>query len=238
MAAPRCKPRICSTSWCLRNHRFLGFHDGNGLWQIPLVDKTKEYAYKLSTKDARFHDETIHNVYKLPLMEQVFWFLHAALGFPIKHMLLAAINNGYLTTFLGLTTSNVNKFFPNSNKMKKGHMEEQRQGTIQPSRWLHQLNHCKCQESSIMTSSCGFLMPPNEACLLTKTENFLWCLAKGTSTSWWPLKWTAIILMQNQCKHTRTVHSLTPTKLSCIIELQQSSSPWTGTYSTMKCPRN
>lgn len=76
-----------------------------------------------------FHNETIHNVYELPLTEQVIQFLHAVLGFPTKCKLLAAIKNDHLTTFLGLTTSNVNRFCPESDEMQKGPIKQQQEGT-------------------------------------------------------------------------------------------------------------
>ena len=43
-------------------------------------------------------------------------------------MLLTAIRHGNLVTFPGLTTANVNKHFPESNKTQKGHMKQTKQG--------------------------------------------------------------------------------------------------------------
>ncbi len=64
------------------------------------------------------------NVYELPSMKEVVQFQHAALGFPTKAMLLTAIRHKNLVTFPGMTSENVNKFFPESNETQKGHMKQ------------------------------------------------------------------------------------------------------------------
>ena len=106
-----------------------GYRDEQGLWRIPLVADTNSEEKGMLIKDERFHAEAIHNVYELPSMQQVVRFLHAALGFPTKQTLIAAINNGHLNTFPGLTAHNVSKHFPESDETQKGHMKQQRQGT-------------------------------------------------------------------------------------------------------------
>ncbi len=55
-------------------------------------------------------------------------FQHAALGFPPKATLLDAICHKNLVTFPGMTSDNVNKFFPESNETQKGHMKQKKQG--------------------------------------------------------------------------------------------------------------
>ena len=42
--------------------------------------------------------------------------------------MLVAARNGNLTTFPGLTTDNIAKFFPESDESQKGHMQQSRQG--------------------------------------------------------------------------------------------------------------
>jgi hypothetical protein len=68
------------------------------------------------------------NVHKLPSTKKVVRFQHAALGFPTKAMLLTAIHHKNLVTFPGLTSKNVNKFFPESDETQKGHMKQTKQG--------------------------------------------------------------------------------------------------------------
>jgi hypothetical protein len=80
------------------------------LWTVPIAD------------------ETAMNVYELPSTKEVVQFQHAALGFPTKATLLTAICHKNLVTFPGLTSENVNKFFPESNETQKGHMKQTKQG--------------------------------------------------------------------------------------------------------------
>ncbi len=68
------------------------------------------------------------NVYKLPLTKEVVQFQYAALGFPTKAMLLTTIRHKNLVTFPGMTSKNINKFFPESNETQKGHMKQMKQG--------------------------------------------------------------------------------------------------------------
>jgi len=68
------------------------------------------------------------NAYELPSTKEVVRFQHAALGFPTKATLLTAIRHNNLITFPGMTTENVNKFFPESDKTQKGHMKQTKEG--------------------------------------------------------------------------------------------------------------
>ena len=58
------------------------------------------------------------------MTKEVVRFQHAALGFPTKGTLLTAIHHKNLITFLGMTTENVNKFFPESDETQKGHTKQ------------------------------------------------------------------------------------------------------------------
>jgi hypothetical protein len=87
-----------------------GWRDTGGLWTVPIAE------------------ETAMNVYELPSTKEVVRFQHAALGFPTKATLLTAIHHKNLVTFPGLTSKNVNKFFPESDETQKGHMKQTKQG--------------------------------------------------------------------------------------------------------------
>ncbi len=78
-----------------------GWRQAGGLWTVPLVDKAK-ISPELDVA------EQANNVYDLPSSSEVVRFLHAALGFPPKATLLAAIQRGNLVTFPGLSVENVN----------------------------------------------------------------------------------------------------------------------------------
>ena len=86
------------------------WREKGGLWTVPLAE------------------EVAMNVYELPSTKEVIRFTHAALGFPTKATLLTAIRHNNLITFPGMTTENVNKFFPESDETQKGHMKQTKQG--------------------------------------------------------------------------------------------------------------
>ena len=111
-----------------------GCRDDNGLWVVPIEHDTAGADYlDLATewkrnKSQKAHHKLATNVYELPSTREVVWFLHAALGFPTRQTLLAAIRNNQLTSFPGLTAEAVSKHFPESDETQKGHMRQTRQG--------------------------------------------------------------------------------------------------------------
>jgi hypothetical protein len=54
-------------------------------------------------------------------------YLHATAGFPTKPTWLKAIANGNYKSWLGVTTANAKKHFPESIETQKRHMKKQRQ---------------------------------------------------------------------------------------------------------------
>ena len=90
------------------------------------------------------------NIYELPLMKEMIQFQHAALGFPTKATLLHAICHKNLVTFPGMTSDNVNKFFPESNETQKGHMKQTKQG-VRPTKMI---------DEDTMLEAETFLKPP------------------------------------------------------------------------------
>ena len=90
-----------------------GWCNEQGLWMVPLADNVTS----IEAMDLAF------SVYELPSIKEVVNFLHAALGFPTKAMLLTAIRNGNLVTFPGLTVESVTNFFSELDETQKGHMQ-------------------------------------------------------------------------------------------------------------------
>ncbi|KAL7475149.1 hypothetical protein ACHAW6_001077 [Cyclotella cf. meneghiniana] len=113
---------------------------GSRLWRIaPLSNSIKNDdgadvmdfvsgAHELCTFKEVSVTEVVGNVYDLPSTEAVIWYLHAALGFPVKATLLKAVRNGNSGSFPGLTLSAVNRYFLESDETQKGHMKALRQG--------------------------------------------------------------------------------------------------------------
>jgi hypothetical protein len=111
-----------------------GWRDENGLWKLGYNNASvmsKQQKHNNSTEqnspDIEQQKETAANVYSLPSIAQVIIYLHAAVGFLTKLTWLKAIACGNYKSWLGVTTANVKKHFPESIETQKGHMEKQRQ---------------------------------------------------------------------------------------------------------------
>jgi hypothetical protein len=72
--------------------------------------------------------EYIYNVYKLPSLEPIIPYLHAAADFPPKSTWLKAIRRGNYSTWPLINVKNVAKYFPESEKTHMGHTQGQCQG--------------------------------------------------------------------------------------------------------------
>ena len=98
-----------------------GCRNEAGLWTVPLGDDAPVRKH-IEAKEVAL------NVYDLPSTKEVVRFLHAALGFPTKETMLTAARHVNLVTFPGLSITNINKHFPESDETQKEHMQQARQG--------------------------------------------------------------------------------------------------------------
>lgn len=144
-----------------------GWRDSVGLWTVPLVDEAV-------VSEGLAINEAVMNVYEFPSTNDIVQFLHAALRFAMKAMLLTVIQNGNLVTFPELTTENLNKFFPESNETKKGHMKQPNQG-VRSRIQLMKMQYSKqkqnkhpSRESSTKMCTYADLMPPRSPCMRTR----------------------------------------------------------------------
>ncbi len=69
---------------------------------------------------------TAANVMHIASQEKLIKFYHWILGAPAISTLLAAIDNSYLYSFLGLTATLVIKYYPNPMATSKGHLDQTR----------------------------------------------------------------------------------------------------------------
>jgi len=98
-----------------------GLRDGRGLWMVPVVDDNPI----IPGIDIA---ETAMGVCELPSTKEVMRFLHAALGNPTQAMILTVAQHGNLVMFPDLTSQNISRHFPESDKTQKGHMKQMKQG--------------------------------------------------------------------------------------------------------------
>ena len=107
---------------------------GEGLWRIPLNDnataesnlntktvKTKELPSNLLKIQPPPPLQSIKNVYKFKIKPELVRYYHAAARLPTKPSWIAAINNNHYASWPGLDATTVEKYFPESDKMRKVH---------------------------------------------------------------------------------------------------------------------
>ncbi len=104
-----------------------------GLWLMPLETKTNDGNQNVNIVGDRASNiqgvtERANAIFELPSTRQTILYHHALAGFPIKETFLNAVRAGNYATWPGLTIAALCKYFPNSDRMHKGHMKGQRQG--------------------------------------------------------------------------------------------------------------
>jgi hypothetical protein len=92
--------------------------NGETLWTVLVPQTTRKKR------------EEVSNVYNLSSIAQTIKYLHAAAGYPVEDTWIKTINAGNYTTWPGITTTAVQKHFPDSDETQKGHMKRQQQGVI------------------------------------------------------------------------------------------------------------
>ncbi|KAL7542018.1 hypothetical protein ACHAWF_007069, partial [Thalassiosira exigua] len=106
-----------------------GWQDESGLWRVPMVDGLADDCWTEGQKvEHVLPKEQVNNLFNLPSTEQRVDYIHACLGFPTKAAMLSATRAGRLLTIPFATVANINEFYPETNEMPKGHLDQQRQG--------------------------------------------------------------------------------------------------------------
>ena len=99
-----------------------GWRDNkSGLWHVPLT------AHKTETELTN-KQENANNVFELPSISQIVAYYHVVAGYPTKPTWLAVMRKGFYATWPLLMEQALNKDFPESTEMSKGHMWQQLRG--------------------------------------------------------------------------------------------------------------
>ena len=75
-------------------------------------------------------EEAINNVYELPSTENAILYWHAMAGFPPQMTWIQAIQAGNYNLWPLITVQNINKYFPESDEMQNGHMQEKKKDVL------------------------------------------------------------------------------------------------------------
>ena len=106
----------------LQPHSILdGYRDyTSGLWRIPLSTQPVQAL-------SRPNYQRMHSVYHQRNKAELARFLHATAGSPVPSTFITAINQGFYTSWPGLTADLIRTHLPKSEATVKGHLDRQRQ---------------------------------------------------------------------------------------------------------------
>ena len=95
-----------------------------GMWTLDLNPTTS-----LPTPEGQAAPhKTLSVIFDLPSARETFLWYHASMGFPTKATFIDAVCNGNYSTWPKLTVTLINRYFPDLDKIVKGHLKGQRQG--------------------------------------------------------------------------------------------------------------
>jgi hypothetical protein len=104
----------------------IGVRDERGRYRIPLLQQKGQWQPRKPSKKARVALQQANSVYDLPSTEQAIKWMHAVCGYPVKSTWIKAIKAGNFIGWPLLTEKNVNKYYPETDKTPKGHMNQTR----------------------------------------------------------------------------------------------------------------
>jgi hypothetical protein len=104
----------------------IGVRDQHGRYCIPLIQRQGQWQPRQPSKQARKALRQANSVYDLPSTEQAIKWMHAVCGYPVKSTWLKAVKAGNYVGWPMLTKRNVQKYYPETSKTAKGHMNQTR----------------------------------------------------------------------------------------------------------------
>jgi len=113
---------------------------GKELWRIPLKCRAKITSKNMDTyiserspleilgDSNQLPIDQICNVYELRVQPEIIHYYHASSGFSTKPTWIKAIHNCHYSSWTGLTTKAVAKYFPELNESWQGHGRKTKSG--------------------------------------------------------------------------------------------------------------
>ena len=104
----------------------IGVRDERGHYRIPLIQRRGQWQPQQPSKQARKSLRQANSVYDLPSTEQAIKWMHLVCGYSVKSTWLKIIKAGNYIGWPMLTERNANKYYPETSKTSKGHMNQTR----------------------------------------------------------------------------------------------------------------
>ena len=107
----------------------VGVRDVHGRYRIPLLQQKGEWKPWQPSKRVNAALQQANSVYDLPSTEQAIKWMHAVCGYPVKSIWIKAVKAGNYMGWTLLTETNVKKYYPETDEIPKGHMNQTRKNT-------------------------------------------------------------------------------------------------------------
>ncbi len=98
--------------------------DNHGRYRIPLVQQRRQWQPRHLSKKARQALWQANSIHNLPSTEQAVKWMHVVCGYPVKSTWTKALKAENFVGWPILTERNVNKYYPDTDKTSKGHMNQ------------------------------------------------------------------------------------------------------------------
>jgi hypothetical protein len=102
----------------------------NQLYTVQTTKRSRKDIWALLSCTNK--EEYIHNMYKLPSIQGMGWYLHAAAGHPPEDTWVKAVGHVNYNLWPLINTKNARKYFPELEETQLGHMQGQQQGVQIP----------------------------------------------------------------------------------------------------------
>ena len=103
----------------------IGIRYSKGHYCIPIMQQRGHWQPRRPSKNARQTLRQANSVYNLPSIKHAIKWMHAICGYPVKTTWVKTVKAGSFVGWPLLTMKNINKYYPETNKTPKGHMNQQ-----------------------------------------------------------------------------------------------------------------
>ena len=109
--------------------------DERGRYRIPLMQTRGKWRPHTPTKQSKKLLQEANSVYDFPTTEEAIKWMHAVCGYPVKLTWIKAIKAGNFTGWPMLNKRNVAKYYPETTKTPKGHLNQTRKSVRSSSQY-------------------------------------------------------------------------------------------------------
>jgi hypothetical protein len=184
---------------CQGEPLLVGVRDEHSRYRIPLIQHKRQWQPCPPWKRVNTALLKANSVYDLPSVKQVIHWMHAICSFPVKSTWLKAIKAGNFVGWPLLTECKVFKYYPDTDKTTKGHLNQTRKNVCSTKRKtapFEQANVASLHGKKIR-DIYATVYDERKLSTVTKPANFPHVPSAETNTSWSWLTSTVMLFYLN-----------------------------------------